>query len=212
MKTYPGMKNQPYPKAQEQWQDEQGCQELIALWGDLAEKAMEEALVGRLVAELPAHKTVVDLGCGSGRVIPCLPEFARYRGFDTSPHLLAAAQTTYAADRRCTFTAQDLFAGAPYKRPVDVLLSIGVTRHYTDPYAVARQIMATWPAKFYVFDFLHYAGPAVDLLNARCLASDALAAELASLGLVVARDDQPLIDGMLVTYVVIRPDYQSVMV
>jgi len=197
-------KNQPYPKAQAQWQDEQGCQELIALWSNLPEKAIEEALIGRLVAELTAHKTVVDLGCGSGRMIPHLPEFTRYRGFDTSPHLLAAAQATYAADRRCTFTAQDLFDGAPYKRPVDVLLSIGVTRHYADPYAVARQIMATWPARCYVFDFLHHAGSAVDLLNARCLATETLAGELASLGSVEVREDQPIIDDMVVSYVVIR--------
>jgi len=193
-----------YPLAADQWRSKQGCQDLIELFRTSQDKLAEEELVGELVASLPHHKTVVDLGCGPGRMISQLPDSVYYRGYDTSPYLLQEARRVYGQNARRKFLNRDLFAGAPYKRAVDVLLAIGLTRHYTDPVGLAAEIMSGWPAKAYVFDFLH-APKAVELINAYCMATAVFLDQLPWLGNLQAREDLPGQGDMVVSYVVLRP-------
>jgi SAM-dependent methyltransferase len=169
-------------------------------------RALEER-VGGLVAAVP-HQTVVDLGCGPGRYVTALPAFKTYRGYDISPRLLAEAERLYADRADVTFTSRSIFDGAPYKRPVDVLLSIDTSRHYRDPLGLLRYIVAHWPARHYLFSIL-YGETAADLLNVRHISRAELDAGVPELGRLVAEYDEDLRPsyGLNVRYVLLaRPE------
>ena len=82
-------------------------------------------LVVRIAAETPA--TVVDLGCGEGRLTASLARRwpgARVTGVDSSPEMLAAAAAS-PTPGRMAFELGDVRAWAP-PAPVDVLVSNAV--------------------------------------------------------------------------------------
>lgn len=155
----------PHPLAEAQWLSPEGCRDLMEIWERSPTKREAELIVGRLVACLGEgnHDSVVEIGCGNGRLIDNLPAFRIYRGYDISPHLVEAATRQYRVNRRCRFAIHDLFDPPPYRRAVDVVLCVHVARHYPDPLAVLRRALE-WPARHYVMSALH--GPMrTDLLN-----------------------------------------------
>lgn len=194
---------QPYTLALEQWNSAEGCQALEEHWQASPYKAQAEQIVAGLVAGLPQHDRIVELGCGSGRLVQHLPPFRRYLGFDLSPHLLASAREAHAADSRCTFAERNLFSGAPYKRPVDVLLCVHVARHYPHPWELLRTVVELWPSRFYVVSLLH--GPErQELINGVVLATGELEAGLTTLGQVLVQAEQPTPDGLAVRYAAVE--------
>lgn len=196
----------PHPLAEAQWQSEEGCHNLVELWEADEAKHEAEEIVGRLVRALGKHETIIELGCGAGRIIPHLPEFKRYWGYDVSQPLLAEARRVFGSDRRCRFQARDLFSVPKGRKrnPVDVVICVHVARHYLDPIAVLGQALE-WPARSgHVLSALH-APERRDLLNGICLATDELDAFLAEAGEVVEVVEQPIGDGMSVRYVALRP-------
>lgn len=188
-------------RAQAQWQSEDGTNRLIRHFESSAEKQEAEELVAQWVADVP-HQVVVDLGCGPGRMAAVLPKTVKtYRGYDTSEHFLAVAKATF-GDRKHVFRQRDLFEGASYRKPADVLLAIGLTRHYDEPINLARVILDKWPAKHYIFDFLHHDRPREELINGVCLNTADLLAALPDLGYIIRRQDQ-MTGNRIVTYVML---------
>ncbi len=164
----------PHPLAETQWLSEQGCRELAELWERSPSKQEAELIVGELVARLGPgnYDSIVDLGCGNGRLIDNLPAFRSYRGYDISPHLIALAVRQYRVNRRCRFAVHNLFDPPPHRRAVDVVLCVHVARHYPEPLAVLRRALE-WPARHYVLSALH--GPRrEELLNGVVLATTEL--------------------------------------
>ncbi|MCD6290042.1 MAG: class I SAM-dependent methyltransferase [Anaerolineae bacterium] len=183
--------------ALEQWQSEYGCHTLNDLWQRDEGKAEAERITGRLVANLPRHRSIIDLGCGSGRLIPTLPEFERYRGFDLSSYQIELAQARFGDDKRCRFEVYDFRQGSRYKQRQDVVVCVHVARHYDDPIGLLRQAMV-WPARYYVFSALH-APARRELLNGVCLATAELDAVLGEWP-VIEVVEQAIEDGMSVRY------------
>lgn len=172
----------PHPLAAAQWLSPEGCRELMEIWERSPAKHEAELIVGRLVADLGQgnYDSIVEVGCGNGRLIDNLPAFRIYRGYDISPYLIEAAVRQYRVNKRCRFAIHDLFDPPPYRRAVDVLLCVHVARHYPDPLAVLARALE-WPARHHVLSALH--GPRhEDLLNGVVLATEELDAFIARSG------------------------------
>jgi SAM-dependent methyltransferase len=198
------MNQHVYDMAAEQWQDEEGSADLVAHFDTSDKKHEAEQMVAGLVAGLDKHTTVVDLGCGPGRYASALPTYRTYKGYDTSPHLLAAARAANKGRKGVRFFERDLFAGAPYKKAVDVVLSIDTSRHYRDPLAMLAELVELWPARCYVFSILH--GPDhAELINGVCLATADVDAWMSRIGPIPVQIDQPITGGMSVRYFVLEP-------
>ena len=193
--------NMVYPLAQAQWDSPDGCRDLLQLWQTAPGKLVAEQMVGRLV-KLRRPKTIVDLGCGSGRLIPHLGAFKMYRGYDTCVTLLGEAISVYGTRRRVAFSNRDIRQGAPDVQPVDLVLSVDTSCHYMDPLGWLAEIMALWPARAYLFNVLH--GPkTLELINGKCLATADVATGLPRLGYVVAQQDQELDGDLKARYVLL---------
>jgi len=189
---------EPYPLALQQWQSEAGCAELLRLWN----MRQRDTIVHDLVEGFPLHRTIIDLGCGSGYVVRQLPKFDRYVGIDLSPYLLAVARAEHAADSRVRFAERDFLGGATYRRALDVLLLIDVNRHYPDPLAMTTLVLETWPARGAVISTLH--GPQEqELINGKIVATQALDQAQLEWGEVLRAVELELGGGLSVRYTAI---------
>lgn len=187
------MANQAHPKAVEEWSSEQGVKNLIQLWNTMPTKPETEKLIGAMVENCTPHETIVDLGCGPGRKLTILPDHRSYRGYDISELFIQAAIENYGNDKAHSFQMRSLFDGAPYRKPVDVLLCIDVAQHYADPLGLLKTVMELWPAQKYIFTVLH--GPEKqDLLNGYVAATADLERWLSENGVVNEQRDYPLKD------------------
>ncbi len=194
---------QVHERALRQWQTPEGVRALVHTWETAASKAEAERIVGELVARCDRHDRIVELGCGTGRLIAALPRFRRYYGFDWSAELLTLARERWGNDKRCSFEALDFLEGPPNPRlRPHVLLCVHVARHYSDPIALMRRVMTLWPARWYVFSVL--CGPqARELLNCYCVpcaAVDAFASEAGAEAMM----GQAEADGMATQYLLVR--------
>jgi len=195
---------QVHEMALNQWHSPRGVRALRRLWDGSRRKREAERIVGDLVAACERHDRIVDLGCGSGRMIAALPGFRRYYGFDISPDLLDVAKERFGGDRRCKFYLHDFLKGPRSRRmKPDVVLCVHVARHYDDPIALLGEVMRLWPARYYVFSVL-CASEARDLLNGRCVAKADVDAFVAEAGGVCKRMVQSDVDGMEVHYLLVE--------
>ena len=88
----------------------------------------------RLVAEhlgTQAQQRVLDIGCGTGALLPYFPPDTAYVGFDVSEPYIAAARARFGS--RATFLwapvdAVDLSAQPPF----DLVIAVGVLHHLGD--------------------------------------------------------------------------------
>lgn len=195
---------QPHEIALKQWSNLDGVCSLLELWDYAQSKTDAEAIVAEMFTETPKHGSVVELGCGAGRLIAGMKEMRKYLGIDLSPDLLAVARERYADDKRVKFIQANFTEIEPtYKRPVDVVVCVHVARHYADPLAVLWAAL-DWPAKHYLFSVLHSPGRK-NLLNGVSVATQDLDDELETLGIVLASREQPIGDEMSVRYFVLEP-------
>ena len=89
-----------------------------------------ERLVGEFVRPAPGM-TLLDIGCGNGRLVPFLPEVA-YVGVDHNQSYIDDAQSRYAGPT-VRFIGGDLGEfPADSIGPFDVAVSIGVLHHLDD--------------------------------------------------------------------------------
>ncbi len=79
--------------------------------------------------------TIVDLGCGDGRLISLVldahPELASAIGVDNSPPMLELARQQFAADQRVTIVEHDLDRSLPDVARVDAVVSGFAIHHLT---------------------------------------------------------------------------------
>ena len=79
---------------------------------------------------------VLDIGCGTGELLPFLPVGIDYHGFDLSQTYIDAARKRY--PDRATFECMDIadYRPAEGSPAADIVLSIGVLHHLDDEIAI----------------------------------------------------------------------------
>lgn len=80
--------------------------------------------------------TVLDIGCGTGEIVPHLPTGVSYHGFDLSPLYIESATRRFGD--RATFHCMDIvdYQPAANGQPADVVLAIGILHHLDDDVAI----------------------------------------------------------------------------
>ncbi|MEV6107295.1 class I SAM-dependent methyltransferase [Streptomyces sp. NPDC051940] len=109
-------------------------------------RAFHRRVAQDVAAAAPRSGTVLDAGCGTGRVAVQLAELRpdlRVTGMDLSPGMVKTA--TALADRhgltdRVTFTVADLSALDHPADSVDVVVSTASMHHWADPAAVIASL------------------------------------------------------------------------
>ena len=73
---------------------------------------------------------ILDIGCGTARILDYLPHSVQYVGFDMSERYIAAARERYGhrADFHCALVGKQELALEPY----DLALAVGVLHHLND--------------------------------------------------------------------------------
>jgi trans-aconitate 2-methyltransferase len=108
-----------------------------------AQREWGQRVLDRLT--LVGHETVLDAGCGSGRVteelLARLPH-GRVIALDLSPDMLAEARARLGSDPRVELVEADLTKPLPIARPVDAILSTTVFHLIPDHDALFRNLAA----------------------------------------------------------------------
>lgn len=197
------MSLEAFDLAWEQWTSPEGARALLDLWQNSQAKREQEKLVGRLASQVQPLRSIVEVGCGAGLLVPYLPEFKRYRGYDVSKALIAEAKERFKDDKRVRFAVHDLRDPAPYKRPVDLVICADVAVHYQEPVEVLAWVVRNWPAHHYLLSAAY--GPEdVRLLNAHILSHKELLLAWQRLGTIVASDERVYGGEFMMAYALIE--------
>lgn len=92
-----------------------------------------------LLSEIKSGSSVLDIGCGTGRIRQALPDNLDYVGLDNSPELLAVARRHYVNDK---FVEADARALPLPDKSFDAVLLIAIVHHFLkqdDRLAVLRE-------------------------------------------------------------------------
>jgi SAM-dependent methyltransferase len=104
------------------------------VWADQGRSQEFMVFFGGLVRSL-AHGSLLEVGCGEGKLLAALPGERKF-GIDPSIHALLRAKSRSAA-RFAVALAEDLpFPNAAF----DVVVSVGVMEHFADPDAATAEI------------------------------------------------------------------------
>lgn len=82
----------------------------LKLYGDPRDKKGSQAILCRDVASMITGKSVLDVGCGMGHLIPWLPKNAEYLGLDYSPMMLEYLRIFFPEKRVLQTDATESFA------------------------------------------------------------------------------------------------------
>ena len=91
---------------------------------------------------LPDGGTVIDIGCGAGRLAHLVPTGTRVLGLDRDNARLAEAHEIFHGDPSVQFRYHDLTTGLPEGVSGDVALLVGVLEHVDNGDALLRSLHA----------------------------------------------------------------------
>lgn len=117
--------------AKKYWGRPESVQELLDTWKEIGLDPILQTVRERFM-ELQHIQTVVDLGCGTGRIYSLLRDqaFKRYTAVDQSGMMIEAMSDRYEDDPRLFFEVRDISA---MTLSADVILCIEVLQHQSDP-------------------------------------------------------------------------------
>jgi 2-polyprenyl-3-methyl-5-hydroxy-6-metoxy-1,4-benzoquinol methylase len=73
--------------------------------------------------------SIIDIGCGSGRLSEMTPDYKKYLGLDNSSELISLAKTTYSNRKNIKFQATDIVTNNIPNNHFDLALMIAVIHH-----------------------------------------------------------------------------------
>jgi SAM-dependent methyltransferase len=83
---------------------------------------------------------ILDIGCGTAGILPYLPGYVDYTGFDLSPAYIEAARARHGMRGRFSCARAEVFEPrADEARPYDIAMAFGVLHHLDD--AEARSLL-----------------------------------------------------------------------
>jgi SAM-dependent methyltransferase len=120
----------PHPEALAIWTRPELARELAAFWSSCPPKLEKERIIASFLAQVqPA--SIIDLGCGDGRLLGYLPASVRsYFGVDLSPTLVELAQGRQPQPRQCEFRVGNFLALTGRRRQAEMVVLSDVLRHY----------------------------------------------------------------------------------
>ncbi|MEO8403083.1 MAG: class I SAM-dependent methyltransferase [Chitinophagaceae bacterium] len=85
-----------------------------------------------VLKQLPSleNKSIMDVGCGNGRLLDFLPESVKYAGYDFNENYIKNAREKY-ANRNASFMVADINT-TPDLPKADMIFAIGVLHHLED--------------------------------------------------------------------------------
>lgn len=101
---------------------------IYKLFGLLVGGSSRETFVNEYIKPKKGDK-ILDIGCGTGDIIECLPE-VKYTGFDISRRYIDAAKKSYG--KKGDFICQQVTKAAVTEKEFDIVLSSGVLHHIND--------------------------------------------------------------------------------
>jgi cyclopropane fatty-acyl-phospholipid synthase-like methyltransferase len=100
------------------------------LFGTLICASAGRAVLIEEYARVKSGERVLDIGCGTGTIVPFLPR-VEYLGFDVSEQYIKAARTRY-GDRGTFVCGRVGVQTVPHQSYYDVVLAIGILHHLED--------------------------------------------------------------------------------
>lgn len=142
------------------WRSLEACRIQAEQWAmDEAKKALEQRVVELAVSW--GVKSVLDIGCGTGRYFLCLGCPEDYVGIDQSPQMLTVAEelcngATFIRARAETIMVPKAF---------DLGLVMHVAQHVADPLKFLRSILAQYQCRHWIFTVLTVPGEEEKMFN-----------------------------------------------
>jgi len=93
-----------------------------------------------LARYVPSGGTVIDIGCGAGRLAHLIQPGTRFLGLDRDVDRIAQAQQAFAANPLVAFRCHDLTSKWPADAVGDVVLLVGVLERVDDPDALLQRL------------------------------------------------------------------------
>lgn len=142
-------------KALKSWEKRENVEyQEYEYWGRKvkARREAQEKALGEII-ETVRHKTILDVGCGSGHLAAVAKDFERYIGLDNSQAFIELAREKFVGDRRCEFYTWDVLNDDPWPGHFDLQLCIEVSRHANDPIGFYEILFEKVSADYHIISF-----------------------------------------------------------
>ena len=143
------------PKALKSWERRENVEyQEYEYWGRKvkARRESQEAALGRIIATVP-HRTILDVGCGSGRYATVIEGFEQYIGLDNSQAFIGFCREKFKDDTRCGFHVWDALGEDAWPGHFDLHLCLEVSRHANNPIRFYEILLNKVNADYHIISF-----------------------------------------------------------